>query len=104
MSQSGELFAVREDMTSQPRFDLALRGYDKRQVDLYVSRADSEVAALAAERERSYGQIKNLTAQLQLQHAELTELRQREPTVERASFRHLGPMVDQILALAERQA
>jgi len=36
--------------------------------------------------------------------AELVEVKQRPARVDRASFRHLGPMVDQILALAEKQA
>ena len=34
----------------------------------------------------------------------MTELRQRPAQVDRASFRDLGPMVDQILDLAEKQA
>jgi peptidoglycan DL-endopeptidase RipA len=47
---------------------------------------------------------RNLTAHLQQLQAELTELRQRPPQVDRATFRDLGPMVDRILALAQMQA
>ena len=105
MSQGDELFAAHEDGGSRPSFETALRGYDKRQVDQYLARADNEIAqTLAADRERAYAQIQQMVPQLQHLQAELNELRQRPPLVERASFRHLGPMVDQILALAEKQA
>jgi cell division septum initiation protein DivIVA len=75
MSDGGELFAVREDTTSRPTFEVALRGYDKRQVDQYVLRTDSEIARLAAERQRAFGQIQDMAGQLQQVQAELTELR-----------------------------
>src|SRR6266542_5340301 len=103
MSNGGEL-SVLNDRPAQPTFEVSLRGYDKRQLDQYVSRADSEIATLAAERERAVHHIQDLVARLQHLEAELTELRQRPARVDRASFRHLGPMVDQILALAEKQA
>jgi chromosome segregation ATPase len=104
MSHGEELFARSDDMTPRPSFELARRGYDKRQVDQYVSQLGSDSSALAAERDRARGQVQRLAAQLEQAQAELTELRQRPPQVERASFRDLGPTVDQILALAEHQA
>lgn len=104
MSQTEEQQAARDDKSSRPAFETTLRGYDKRQVDLHISRLDREASRLAAENERGRAQFHDLSAQLQQAHVELTELRQRPPQVDRASFRHLGPMVDQILALAEKQA
>jgi peptidoglycan DL-endopeptidase RipA len=104
MSQGEELFALREDTTLRPSFELTLRGYDKRQVDEYASQVDSEMSTLVAERARALGQIQDLTARLEQVQTELHELRERPPQVERASFRDLGPTVDQILALAEKQA
>lgn len=104
MSQDGELFAGREEAAGQPSFDQTRRGYDKQQVDRYVARLDGEVAALVADRDRAFGQARGMAAQLHQLQAEVTELSQRQPYVDRASFRHLGPMVDQILALAEKQA
>lgn len=101
MSQDGELLAGRDDVASRPRFDQARRGYDKQQVDGYVERVVDEVAALVAERDRAFDQARTMATQLQQTQAELA---QRQPYVDRASFRHLGPMVDQILALAEKQA
>lgn len=103
MSQGEDLYAARED-TARPAFELALRGYDKRQVDQYVARTDSEIAGLEAERERSQGRLRDLAGQIQQMQAELTDLRQRPAQIDQASFRDLGPMVDQILALAEKQA
>jgi len=103
MSQGDELAAAHDDSGSRPSFETALRGYDKRQVDQYLARTDHELAQLGADRERAYAQIQQMVPQLKHLQAELNE-RQRQPLVERASFRHLGPMVDQILALAEKQA
>jgi cell division septum initiation protein DivIVA len=92
------------ETNSRQSFELALRGYDKRQVDQYVAQVDSEIATLAAERGRALGEIKGLTSQLGRIQAELTELRGRPAQIDRASFRDLGPMVDQMLALAEKQS
>src|SRR4051794_8650770 len=104
MSQDEKLFGLTEDASSRPSFEVAMRGYDKRQVDHYISERVSEISRLAHERDRATGQIQNLSAQLEQVRAEVTQLRQRSPQVDRASFRHLGPMVDQILALSEKQA
>ncbi|MEN3308239.1 MAG: hypothetical protein V7603_4441 [Micromonosporaceae bacterium] len=104
MSNGGELFALREDTTSRPTFEVTLRGYEKRQVDRYVSRVDSEILTLATERDRALQQIQGMAAQVKQLQAELTALRERPAPVDRASFRDLGPMVDQILNLAEKQA
>jgi hypothetical protein len=41
MSNGEDLFALREDMASRPSFELALRGYDKRQVDRYLMHSAS---------------------------------------------------------------
>jgi peptidoglycan DL-endopeptidase RipA len=104
MSEGEELLASGEGVSWRPGFELALRGYDKRQVDQFVSRVDGEMSSLVAERERAFGQVRDLSARLEQVQAELVELRQRPVQVERASFRDLGPTVDQILALAEQQA
>ncbi|GAA1377053.1 hypothetical protein [Catellatospora chokoriensis] len=107
MSQGEDVLALRDDLAARPDFEVTLRGYDKRQVEQYIARINAEVSSLSAERERALGQVRDLTERLKRQHtdlSELAELRQRPAQVERASFRHLGPMVDQILELAEKQA
>jgi cell division septum initiation protein DivIVA len=104
MSHSEEPPEAGVETNSRQSFEVALRGYDKRQVDQYVSQVDSEIATLVAGRDRALGEIKTLTAQLRQLQAELTEMRGRPVQIDRASFRDLGPMVDQMLALAEKQA
>jgi cell division septum initiation protein DivIVA len=104
MSQGEELLRPRGEGGTRSSFVVALRGYDKRQVDQYLSRVDRERATLVAERDRALGQAKQLAAHVDNMQAELAELRQRRPRVDRASFRDLGPTVDEILALAEKQA
>ena len=93
MSTGEESYASRDDGTSRPSFELALRGYDKRQVDRYVEQMDGALSTLTADRAQAAGQIQGLTTHIQRLQAELTELRQRPAQVDRASFRDLGPMV-----------
>ena len=57
MSHGGEIFGLGGDAASEPSFETALRGYEKKQVERYVARAENEIAALAAEREQAYQQI-----------------------------------------------
>src|SRR5690606_12139645 len=102
---SGEdLFAPRGGAAARPSFEVALRGYDKRQVDEYVSRVDRMVSTLAGERDQALTQVQELATHLEQVQAELTELRQQPPRVDRASFRDVGSTVDQIIDLAEHQA
>ena len=81
-----------------------MRGYEKRQVDRYVRQAEAELAALAAEREETYAQIQLLNHHIQQLQHELVQTRRVAPSPETVSYRHLGPRVEQILALAEDQA
>src|SRR4051812_20935598 len=89
---------------ARSRFDQVMRGYDKRQVDQHVQKTDSDLAALTAEHRRLRAQLQSATGQLQQAKAELAAMNHRPREVERASFRDLGPLVDQILGLAETQA
>ena len=47
MSHGGEIFGLGGDAASEPSFETALRGYEKKQVERYVARAENEIAALA---------------------------------------------------------
>ncbi|HLU29099.1 MAG TPA: hypothetical protein VKZ65_11720, partial [Glycomyces sp.] len=104
MSHGGELFALADGAVTEPSFDTEFKGYNRKRVDRYVAQVEAEIAALAAEREQAYAQIQALAGQVEQLQLELTELRRRGPVVEKAAFAHLGPMVGQILALAEEQA
>jgi DivIVA domain-containing protein len=54
-------------------FATALRGYDKRQVDRFVTRAEDEIATLAAEREQAYMHIQSLAGQIEVLKYRLNE-------------------------------
>ena len=104
MSGREQLPSVGEDANARHTFDLAMRGYDKRQVDQHLTAVDGELAGLAAERDRAVAEISRLSAMAQSLQAELVELRERPVQIDRASFKDLGPMVEQMLTLAEKQA
>src|SRR4051794_34574864 len=108
MAHDGELFSLGDWVASEPSFELAFRGYNQKQVDQYFQVSEAEKAALAGERDSAFEQIQGLAAQVQALQHELTEARRRgshSPGVpSQVSFRHLGPRVEQILAMAEEQA
>ena len=104
MSDGGEIFALDGEVTSEPSFDLALRGYHKGQVHRYVSRAEAEISSLATERELAYTQIHTLAGQVKQLQYDLATVRSQLGVVDKVSFRHLGPAVERILAMAEEQA
>src|SRR5262249_23681573 len=102
MSQSAGIFNTGSG--SESGFETALWGYEKKQVNKYIAQIEAELAAGGAEREEGYNQIRVLTQQIaQLQH-EVLAARNFVAAGESVSFRHLGPRVEQILALAEEQA
>src|SRR3954453_13552490 len=104
MSHGGEIFGLGADAASEPSFETALRGYEKKQVERYVARAENEIAALAAEREQAYSQIQAMAGQIDRLQQEAAQARRQTGVGTEVSFRHLGPRVEQILALAEEQA
>src|SRR4030088_1551198 len=90
--------------SSEPVFEMALRGYEKRQVDRYVQQVEAELAGLAAEREEACVQTSLLNQHIAQLQQELTVARRAARPGDSAAYRHLGPKVEQILALAEDQA
>ena len=44
MSHGGEMFSLGDAATSDPGFEVTLRGYDRRQVEAYVEQAEAEIA------------------------------------------------------------
>src|SRR5690348_15238304 len=105
MSHGGDLFALGEGVPSEPSFEIAFRGYQREQVDKYVSMLEAENDTLAAERENAYDQVQAMAAQVQQLRLEIDEVRRRgNSRIDEVSFRHLGPRVEHILALAEEQA
>ena len=64
MSHGAEILGLGGDAASEPSFETALRGYEKKQVERYVARAENEIAALAQEREQAYSQIQAMAGQI----------------------------------------
>ncbi len=90
MSHGGDIFALGEGVASEPSFDVALRGYDKRQVDRYVTQVESDIANLAAERDQTFAQLQALAGQVQQLQTELADAHRRA-VPSRVSFRHRAP-------------
>src|SRR6185312_15672121 len=103
MAHGAELDVLTNGIHTEPSFDNVMRGYHKRQVDRYVARVEAEILALATERDEAIAHIHLLTDQVHQLQADLAEAR-RVGASTAISFRHLGPRVEQILALAEEQA
>ncbi|HET6483686.1 MAG TPA: Laminin subunit beta-1, partial [Actinoplanes sp.] len=103
MSHGGEILGLGGGAATEPSFDTALRGYEKKQVERYVARAENEIAALAAEREQAYAQMQAMNAQIERLQQEIVHSRKLNAPGPEISFRHLGPRVERILALAEEQ-
>jgi hypothetical protein len=57
MSRGGNLYKLSGGVPSEPNFDIALRGYKKDQVDSFIHGLETELAALAAERDHAYAQL-----------------------------------------------
>lgn len=89
---------------TEPTFNTTLRGYDRRQVDQYAHTTETQLATALAESNRLDAKVRSLANELRVAQEELTELRRRPAVNEKASFKHLGLRVEQILTDAEEQA
>src|SRR5215216_4448045 len=98
-----KIFTLSGNSNTESTFDIALRGYDRKQVDRFVLQVEGQVAALAAQREDALVQAQALAAEVQQIKAEMIDLRRRT-VAERPSFKHLGARAEQILALVEEEA
>jgi cell division septum initiation protein DivIVA len=71
--QSTELLPLLD--SDEPFFDVTMRGYDKRQVDDYVSRAAVQIAELTATRDAALATSADRAAQLASREAQIESLR-----------------------------
>ena len=104
MSHGGEIFGLGGDAASEPSFETALRGYEKKQVERYVARAENEIAALASEREQAYSQIQAMAGQIDRLQQEVAQARRQPGARRRGLVPAPRPPVEQILAMAEEVA
>ncbi len=81
-----------------------MRGYDRSAVDQYTARVERDVARLVSERDKANAEIEILKTLVQQLRAEASELQGRPIQIDREALSDLGPMVTQMLTLAEKQA
>src|SRR5262245_30799915 len=93
-----------ETIVSRPSFEVALRGYDRSEVDQYMARVERDMATLVADRQRARAEVNELKTLVEQLRTEVTELQGRPIQIDRAAFSDLGPMIEQMLTLAEKQA
>ena len=58
-------------------FDVAIRGYDRAQVEHYLARLDEEIRTITAERDATASRSADLAAQLASAHAQIESLRRQ---------------------------
>jgi DivIVA domain-containing protein len=97
------LFTLSDPATAEVTFDLALRGYDRRQVDRYIAQLESELSQFAARRDDALAQNHALAAQVAELQNQMVDV-QRRTTAEKPSYKHLGTRVEQIFGMVEEEA
>jgi cell division septum initiation protein DivIVA len=87
-----------------PSFDTVLRGYERRQVDDFITRQSTELTALREELAESQRQRKLATEHAEATETELRELRARSAHGEPAKEDSFGYRAEKLLRMAEQEA
>lgn len=87
-----------------PTFDLALRGYDRRQVDEYLDRIEHDLAVAQADRDAASARIAASEKRLKVLDSELEAVREQLTESARPTYAGLGKRVEQLLSIAEEEA
>jgi len=87
-----------------PTFDLALRGYDRRQVDEYLDRVEHDLSVAQADRDAASTRIALLEKRLDELENELQAARHQLAEGARPTYAGLGRRVEQLLSIAEEEA
>ena len=89
----------------EPIFDVGIRGYDKRQVDSYVSQAETQIAELKVARDAALATSADRAAQLASREAHIESLKQQAVrTVEVPSSVQVSDRIRDMLQLADDEA
>jgi cell division septum initiation protein DivIVA len=91
------------DVGLNRRFDLALRGYERSQVESYLANIEAENATLRHGRDVAADRVAMLEQRLEELHVEL-QTAQRQVAEFEPSYAGLGARVENILRLAEEEA
>jgi len=100
--RSGDLSYL-NDLGVDHGFDVALRGYDRRQVDDYLAGLESQLATLRHARESAGDRVGMLEQRLEELQIELQTAKRQVAEFE-PSYAGLGARVENILRLAEEEA
>lgn len=88
-----------------PHFDVAMRGYDRRQVDAYVSRAEAEINELQTARDSALATSADRAAQLASNAAHIESLkRQASKATEQITSANVSDRIRDMLQLATEEA
>lgn len=86
-------------------FDVAMRGYDRAQVDAYLSRLDADLRAMTAERDAVSARTADLAAQLASAQAQIESLRrQLSAATTEVTTENVDTRVVQLLETAKTDA
>lgn len=90
----------------QPEFDVAMRGYDRRQVQDHIERMDGELISAASERDAAMARSADLAAQLASAYAEVESLRRkiRTDVSTVVTAENVSDRIRTMLELAEEEA
>ena len=90
----------------RPEFDVAMRGYDRRQVQDHIERMDAELAGATGERDAAMARSADLAAQLASAYAEVESLRRkiRTDVSTAVTAENVGDRIRTMLELAEEEA
>jgi cell division septum initiation protein DivIVA len=90
---------------NDPQFDLVLRGYDRRQVEEYVARAEADLADLQAAKDAAQATSADRAAQLANREAHIESLkRQAIKSTEHVSPANVSDRIRDMLQLATDEA
>src|SRR5215218_8327378 len=87
-------------------FDVALRGYDRDQVDAHLSSLDSEFSSVLSERDRLAAQVRALTTRVEELHLQPAGEDGADGGIPNtgSSLDGFGARVEKILRIAEQEA
>ncbi|MCW2602944.1 MAG: hypothetical protein JWN61_1079 [Pseudonocardiales bacterium] len=90
----------------RPEFDVAMRGYDRRQVQDHIERMDSDLVSAASERDAAMARSADLAAQLASAYAEVESLRRkiRTDVSTVVTAENVSDRIRSMLELAEEEA
>lgn len=87
-----------------PTFDLALRGYDRRQVDEYLDRLEHDLSVAQGDRDAASARIALTEKRLGELESELAATRAQVTEGDHPTYAGLGKRVQQLLTIAEEEA